>query len=244
VRWLPIEVTGICFFTPDDLNSGLHWNGRKKRNSPTPRECNNPRTDYQFVAVFSLEVNYLIKEGRVKRIVSIVFLVTICIFAGSAFAVDHGSFMIVPISCNKTTGDAVASDVLVGKTFSNKYAVGVPGAMPNVGKQVVTPTTFNQTITKGYHDGSGMVVGDGDLKNIYILKKIDIFGVTGSLGVFWGCRTGTDSWNSTLCGVDCIQFSALGAVGCTNLCNGIYNLITASLPYNVGGFICGGTGGL
>lgn len=179
-----------------------------------------------------------------KRIVFVIFLATVCIFTCSAFAADHGTFMIVPIGCNKTAGDAVASDVLAGKTFSSRYAVGVLGAMPNVGKQVITPKTFNQTITRGYHDGSGTVVGDGDLKNIYILKNRDIFGVTGSLGVFWGCRTGTDSWNSTLCGVDCIQLSALGAVGCTNLCNGIYNLIIASLPYNVGGFICGGKGGL
>ena len=179
-----------------------------------------------------------------KKIVSAIFLVIIYIFACSAFAADHGTFMIVPIGCNMTTGDAVASDVLAGKTFSNKYAVGVPGVMPNVGKQVIMPTTSNQTITKGYHDGSGMVVGDSDLKNVYILRNRDIFGVKGSLGVFWGCRTGTDSWNSTACGIDCIQLSALGAVGCTNLCNGIYNLITAYLPYNVGGFICGGKGGL
>jgi hypothetical protein len=179
-----------------------------------------------------------------KRIVSMIFLVTICIFVCSAFAADQSTFMIVPIGCNMTSGDAVASDVLMGKTFSNKYAVGVPGTMPNVGRQVITPTTFDQKITKGYHDGSGMVAGDGDLKNIYILKNRDIFGVKGSLGVFWGCRTGTDSWNSTLCGVDCIQSSALGAIGCTNLCNGIYNLVAASFPYNVGGFICGGKGGL
>ena len=164
-----------------------------------------------------------------KRIVSMIFLETICVFAFSAFAADHGSFMIVPIGCssNKITGNAVASDVLAGKTFSNNYVVGITGTMPNVGKQVVTPTTFNQVITHGYHDGSGVVVGDSDLRNIYILKNVDIFGVKGSLGVFWGCRTGTDSWNSTLCGVDCLQSSALGAVGCTNLCNGILLL---SLP--------------
>ncbi|MBU0960371.1 MAG: hypothetical protein KKH60_02505, partial [Proteobacteria bacterium] len=157
--------------------------------------------------------------------VSLIFLITICIFACSAFANDQTTFMVVPVACNKTQGDAVAGDVLQGKTFSNKYAVGILGAMPNAGKQIVTPTTSNQTIARGYHDGSGMVVGDGDLKNLYILKNIDIYGVKGSLGVFWGCRLGTDSWNSTACGIDCIQFSALGAVGCTNFCNGISNLI-------------------
>ncbi|MBA3007416.1 MAG: hypothetical protein KJ900_17035 [Proteobacteria bacterium] len=179
-----------------------------------------------------------------KRVVSIILLVTSCIFACSVFAADHGSFMIVPIGCNKNTGDAVASDVLVGKTFSNKYAVGISGIMPNVGRQVITPTTYNQTITRGYHDGSGMVVGDGDLKNIYIFKKINIYGVMGSLGMFWGCRLGTDRWDSTACAVDCIQLSGLGAVGCINFCNGIYNLFSIYNPYNVGGFICGGNGGL
>jgi len=182
----------------------------------------------------------------VKKIVSVVFMVTICIYACSANATENGTFMIVPIGCNsnKSSGNAVASDVLAGKTFSNQYAVGIPGTMPNVGKQVVMPTTSNRIISKGYHDGSGMVVGDGDLKDIYILKNVDIFGVKGRLGVFWGCRTGTDSWSSTLCGADCIKFSDLGWSGCTNLCNGMNNLLTVSLPYYVGGFICGGNGGL
>ncbi|MBU0665322.1 MAG: hypothetical protein KJ990_12370 [Proteobacteria bacterium] len=179
-----------------------------------------------------------------KRSVSVIFLVTICIFACSVSADETIRVVVVPLGRGEATGNAVASDVLAGKTFSNQYAVGVHGTMPNIGKQVITPTTSNQTISKGYHDGSGMVVGDGDLKNIYILKNVDIFGVKGNLGLFWGCRTGTDSWSSTLCGVDCIQFSSLGAVGCTTLCNGIYNLLTVSLPYYVGGFICGGNGGL
>lgn len=171
-------------------------------------------------------------------------LVAICILACSALAAETIRFVVVPLGGGEATGNAVASDVLAGKTFSNQYAVGIPGTMPNVGKQVIIPTTSSQTITKGYHDGSGMVVGDADLKNTYILKNVNIFGVTGNLGLFWGCRTGTDSWNSTLCGVDCITHSALGAVGCATLCNGINNLLTVSLPYYVGGFICGGNGGL
>lgn len=179
------------------------------------------------------------------KFVSIILLVTIYNFPCSAFAVDHGTFMIVPIGCNdnRTAGDASSGDVLTGKTFSNNYAVGILGTMPNIGRQTIIPTTYNQTIAKGYHDGTGTVAGDEDLNNTYILKNVTIYGTTGTLGVFWGCRPGTDSWNTTLCGVDCIQHSSLGPVGCANLCNGIYNLITASLPYNVGGFICGGNGG-
>ena len=219
---------------------------RKRNETTKPQDSAKPQGQIANLRLYFLENYYLTKEGGVKRIVSMIFWVTICVFAFSAFAADQSTFMIVPIGCssNKITGDAVARDVLAGKTFSNNYVVGITGIMPNVGKQVVTPTTVNQTITHGYHDGSGAVVGDDDLKSIYILKNRDIFGVKGSLGVFWGCRTGTDSWNSTACGVDCIQSSALGAIGCTNLCNGIYNLIAASFPYNVGGFICGGKGGL
>jgi hypothetical protein len=237
-------VSGPGLFIPDDMNCChlLEWQREIKIPQPEERAI-PPRTDCQFVAVFSCDPLFD-SGGVMKRIVSMIFLVTICIFVCSAFAADH--LMIVPIGCssNRSTGNAVASDVLAGKTFSNNYVVGITGTMPNVGKQVIMPTTFNQTITRGYHDGSGTVSGDGDLKNIYILKNRDIFGVKGSLGLFWGCRTGTDSWNSTLCGVDCIQSSALGAIGCTNLCNGIYNLLAASFPYNVGGFICGGKGGL
>ena len=107
-----------------------------------------------------------------KKSVSAVFWVTICIFTCSARAESQSTFMIVPIGCNMTTGDAVASDVLAGKTFSNKHAVGLLGVMPNVGQQIITPTTSNQAITMGYHDGSGMVMGDGDLKSVYILSLL------------------------------------------------------------------------
>ncbi|MFH2124471.1 MAG: hypothetical protein ABIJ50_13440 [Pseudomonadota bacterium] len=179
-----------------------------------------------------------------KGIVSIIILLTICIFTCSASVADTIRVVVVPLGGGKATGDAVAGDVLAGKTFSNQYAAGIPGIMPDIGKQVITPTTSDQTITKGYHDGSGMVAGDEDLRDLYIFKKVDIFGVQGSLGLFWGCRTGTEGWNSTLCGVDCITHSALGAVGCATLCNGINNLLTVSLPYYVAGFICGGHGGL
>lgn len=225
------------------LRSNLHRSGRRKKMTQS-QNIAIPQRQIANLSLYFLERHSLTKEEKVKSIVSVICLATICIFVCPAFAADQGTFMIVPISCNKTTGNAVASDVLAGKTFSNQYAVGVTGTLPNVGKQVITPTIFNQTITRGYHDGSGLVVGDSDLRNIYIVKNKDIYGVKGSLGVFWGCRTGTDSWNSTACGIDCIQFSGLGAVGCANLCNGIYNLIAASLPYNIGGFICGGNGGL
>lgn len=58
------------------------------------------------------------------------------------------------------TGDAVAADVLTGKTFSNASAVGVSGTMPNNGavSGTVAPGE-SYTIPAGYHNGSGTVTG-------------------------------------------------------------------------------------
>lgn len=58
------------------------------------------------------------------------------------------------------TGDAVAADVLAGKTFSNANAVGVTGTMVNRGA-VSGQATPSQpyTIPEGYHNGSGTVTG-------------------------------------------------------------------------------------
>lgn len=60
------------------------------------------------------------------------------------------------------TGDAVAADVLTGKTFSNASAVGIAGTMPNNGA-VSGQATPSQpyTIPAGYHNGSGVVTGSG-----------------------------------------------------------------------------------
>ena len=56
------------------------------------------------------------------------------------------------------TGDAVAADVLTGKTFSNASAVGIAGSMPNNGA-VAGVATLGQpyTIAEGYHNGLGSV---------------------------------------------------------------------------------------
>lgn len=56
------------------------------------------------------------------------------------------------------TGDAVAADVLAGKTFSNANAVGLTGTMVNRGavSQTIQPGS-SYTIPEGYHNGSGTV---------------------------------------------------------------------------------------
>jgi hypothetical protein len=77
------------------------------------------------------------------------------------------------------TGDASAVDVLTGKTFSNAGGSGIAGTMPKVGQQNITPGTTNQTITQGYHDGTGYAEGDADLTAENIKCGVEIFGVTG-----------------------------------------------------------------
>jgi len=51
---------------------------------------------------------------------------------------------------------------------------------PIIDKQIITPSTSNQTIKKGYHDGSGYVLGDIDLIADNIVSGISIFGVIGT----------------------------------------------------------------
>lgn len=78
-------------------------------------------------------------------------------------------------------GDAEASHVLAGKTFSSKVAgIGVTGTMPNRGAVVITPSTSNQTIQAGYHNGSGYVKGDSNLVAMNIKKGVRIFDVNGN----------------------------------------------------------------
>lgn len=71
------------------------------------------------------------------------------------------------------TGDAVAADVLAGKTFSNANAVGVTGTMVNRGAVSQTLSGGQSyTIPEGYHNGSGTVtaLSSGyNIVNIYNL---------------------------------------------------------------------------
>jgi len=77
------------------------------------------------------------------------------------------------------SGDALAGDILEGK---NAWVMGdeVIGTMPNIGQQNVIPGTEAQTITQGYHDGTGSVAGDAGLVAGHIKKDIAIFGVMGT----------------------------------------------------------------
>jgi len=78
--------------------------------------------------------------------------------------------------------DAGPGDVLSGTTFFNidTSAWGAQaGTMPNESGQVITPTTTNQPINAGYHDGSGYTEGDTDLATGNIRQGVHIFGIPG-----------------------------------------------------------------
>jgi hypothetical protein len=55
--------------------------------------------------------------------------------------------------------------------------------MANNGQIIITPTTSNKPINKGFHDGTGYVVGDSDLVSGNIKAGINIFGVDGKASV-------------------------------------------------------------
>jgi hypothetical protein len=79
---------------------------------------------------------------------------------------------------------ATAPEVLTGKTF---WGLGTgsswgahTGSMANVGAQHITPGATSQTITQGYHDGTGTVAGDANLASGNIKSGVSIFGVSGN----------------------------------------------------------------
>ncbi|MCP4196331.1 MAG: DUF1566 domain-containing protein [Proteobacteria bacterium] len=82
----------------------------------------------------------------------------------------------------ESSGDAVAGDVLTGKTFSNAGAAGVSGTMASNGAFALSCGVGDQGVTAGYYSG-GTLAGDGDLVEGNIMNGVDIFGVTGTATV-------------------------------------------------------------
>lgn len=77
------------------------------------------------------------------------------------------------------SGNATASDLLLNKTATVE-AGEITGTMPNNGAVNITPSTSNQAISAGYHNGSGVVYGDTDLVASNIKNGVNIFGVAGT----------------------------------------------------------------
>jgi hypothetical protein len=80
-------------------------------------------------------------------------------------------------------GTAAVGDVLSGETFTSTVGLGATGTMPNNGAVTLTPTTSDQAIAAGYHDGAGECAGDADLLAANIKNGVNLFGVTGTVGV-------------------------------------------------------------
>ncbi|MBY0088196.1 hypothetical protein [Brevibacillus brevis] len=90
------------------------------------------------------------------------------------------------------TGNAIPSDVLVGKTFSND-AGEQTGTMPNHGaKGVIMPTTARQNFGGGYYQAFS-VEGDPDLVSGNIVAGKNIFGVNGT-AVLRNMNLGNPIW--------------------------------------------------
>ena len=87
-------------------------------------------------------------------------------------------------SAKQATGNATASQVLSGYTFSNSTSMGITGTMANRGgAQTITPTTSNKTLSSGYYSGNITVKGDSNLVSSNIVSGKSIFGVSGSATV-------------------------------------------------------------
>jgi len=82
-------------------------------------------------------------------------------------------------ACN--AGTAAVGDVLAGKSFSSSAGLGVVGTMPNIGTATLLPSTTDQAIAAGYHNGAGKCAGDAELLSANILHGVNLFGVAGEL---------------------------------------------------------------
>ncbi|MEA3469959.1 MAG: hypothetical protein U9R57_17285 [Thermodesulfobacteriota bacterium] len=76
--------------------------------------------------------------------------------------------------------------------FSGNAGTGISGSMADNGAITIIPSTSDQAVAAGYHNGSGTVVGDTDLTSGNIVSGKNIFGVTGSADVATSNATAAD----------------------------------------------------
>jgi hypothetical protein len=107
-------------------------------------------------------------------------------------------------------GTAQPEDVLSGKTFTNDNGEQT-GTMENHGAIIIIPSTVNQVIPQGYHNGLGIVEGSPNLLPENIKSGVNIFGVVGSL--IEGYSVDTLKFNNTSIPNDKLQYSNYPGVG-------------------------------
>jgi hypothetical protein len=116
---------------------------------------------------------------------------------------------------NTSSGDALAGEVLLSKK-AWVDGLEVTGTMPNNGAVMLTPSTIDQPIAAGYHNGTGKVVGDANLVAGNIKIGLSIFGVAGALACGNAAiNTGEDCDQANLNGKTCVtQGFAGGTLKC------------------------------
>jgi len=84
------------------------------------------------------------------------------------------------------TNGSSSANVLSGKTYWSLLDAAwgqKSGTMPNNGGVNIVPSSVNQPIPLGYHDGTGNVIGSANLISANIRAGINIFGVIGNPSV-------------------------------------------------------------
>ena len=86
------------------------------------------------------------------------------------------------VEFDKTSlGDAIATDVISGKTFTSANGLKITGTMPSKDVATYTPSTTDQTIDAGqYLSGAQTIQGAANLIPENIASAVSIFGVTGT----------------------------------------------------------------
>ncbi len=137
-----------------------------------------------------------------KISISILSIVTVLLCNIYAIAADK--VVVIPIIISSPTGDALASDVLEGKTFSSKDGAGIPGTMMNKGAGgTITPGALSQTLGAGYWSSQNDIQGDEDLKSTNIRYGVTIFNVEGRLKCDTGEVKKLANTNAVFCATDC-----------------------------------------
>ena len=104
------------------------------------------------------------------------------------------------------TNGATSMQVLVGKTawgLTGAQWGMMTGTMADNGVVVITPTAGSQAIAAGYHDGTGYVVGDGDLVAGNIRCGVVVFGVTGIISEYVAKTGQTGCWDNVGSSISC-----------------------------------------